>query len=176
MKTILSVSLFLSFSFSFYSQLTWEARTTFPGTGGNHAIAFSHGTKGYLMTGINNADYKDFWEYDHVNNTWTQLPNYPGPKRSYGLGLVIGDKAYIGFGHTLSLSGYQNDWWEYDFTTTTWTQKTTSQVQEEIIRHLKLRMEKSTWDLEIQILSNSRIGGNTIQRMINGHKKQIILD
>ena len=71
--------------------------------------------------GVNVTQYKDFWEYDSGTDTWTQLPNYPGPARSYGVGYSLNGKAYIGFGH--SGSSYLTDWWQYDFSTSTWTQK-----------------------------------------------------
>ncbi len=107
----------------FSAQVSWQVRASFPGAGRNHAIAFSHGTMGYVMTGVSTSDYKDFWQYNSLTDTWTQLPDYPGPKRSYGVGYVINDKAYIGLGHTKGVSGYCQDWWQYDFNTSVWTQK-----------------------------------------------------
>ena len=119
--------LLLAFSF-LVAQLaaqTWTKMTNFGGAGRNHAIGFSHGTKGYVMTGESASQYKDFWEYDSGTNSWKQLPNYPGVARSYGIGYVVNDKVYIGFGHTSTTSAANTkDWWEYDFNTTTWTQKT----------------------------------------------------
>ena len=103
-------------------QVSWQKMASFPGAGRNHAIAFSHGTKGYCMTGVGAANYKDFYEYNSLTNSWTKLPDYPGQIRSYGLGFVIGDKAYIGLGHTTG-HAMLKDWWEYDFGTSTWTQK-----------------------------------------------------
>ncbi len=112
----------LSFcAFQLAAQETWKKMASLPGKGRNHAIAFSHGTKGYVMTGEDVSVMKDFWEYDSGSNTWKQLTDYPGVARSYGIGHVIDDKAYIGFGH--GQSGTLTDWWQYDFTTATWTQK-----------------------------------------------------
>jgi N-acetylneuraminic acid mutarotase len=103
------------------AQETWKKMASLPGAGRNHAIAFSHGTKGYVMTGEDVSLMKDVWEYDSDLNTWKQLANYPGAARSYGIGYVVGDKAYIGMGH--SSSAALTDWWQYDFTTATWTSK-----------------------------------------------------
>jgi N-acetylneuraminic acid mutarotase len=105
------------------AQESWKKMASLPGAGRNHAIAFSHGTKGYVMTGEDVSLMKDVWEYDSQTNTWKQLANYPGAARSYGIGAVVGDKAYIGMGH--SSSAALTDWWEFDFTTSTWTAKAT---------------------------------------------------
>ena len=113
---------FLLINFFSNAQVVWQARANFAGTARNHAIGFSYGDKGYIVTGgHNNTQFKDFWEYNSLTDSWTQLPDYPGVVRSYGIGAVIGDKAYIGFGH--SGNTYLTDWWEYDFTNSTWTQK-----------------------------------------------------
>ena len=105
------------------AQVSWTKMASLPGEGRNHAIAFSHGTKGYVLTGEGNTTsyLKDFWEYDSGTNAWTQLPNFPGSARSYGEGKVIVDKAFVGLGH--SGPNYFTDWWQYDFTNSTWTQK-----------------------------------------------------
>ena len=115
------LKLLFIFSTLIKAQVTWQVRASFAGTARNHAIAFSHGTKGYVMTGVNNGTlFKDVWEYDSNTDKWTALPAYPGPGRFYGVGYVVKDKAYIGFGHS---AGFLVDWWEYDFLTTKWTQK-----------------------------------------------------
>jgi N-acetylneuraminic acid mutarotase len=119
---------FLLLSIFFYTvqldaQESWKKMASLPGGGRHHAIAFSHGTKGYVMTGEDVSLMKDFWEYDSDLNSWKQLTNYPGVARSYGIGAVVGDKAYIGMGH--SSSAALTDWWQYDFTTSSWTAKAT---------------------------------------------------
>src|SRR5262249_18702426 len=87
------------------------------------AVAFTIGTKAYLGTGYEASisNYvKDFWEYDPVNDTWTQKANFGGVARSEAFGFGIGTKGYIGGGWN-GLSFY-NDFWEYNTTTNTWTQ------------------------------------------------------
>ncbi len=121
MKLKITTSALVLLSFQLFAQVAWQKMAIFPGAGRDHAIGFSHGTKGYVMTGESPTPYKDFWEYNSVTNAWTQLPSYPGAARSYGIGEVINDKAYIGFGH--STSAYLTDWWEYDFINSTWTKK-----------------------------------------------------
>ncbi len=107
---------------SLFAQVAWQARSDFGGTERNHAIGFSYGTDGYVMTGVHNGVlYKDFWQYNSLTDVWIQLPDFPGPARSYGVGYIIKDKAYVGLGH--SSSGFITDFWEYNFSNTTWTQK-----------------------------------------------------
>lgn len=125
MKNIILLFAFTLFMTQLPAQVAWQKMANFPGGVRDHAIAFSHGTNGYVMTGENGgtgAQYKDFWSYNSVTNTWAQLTSYPGVARSYGAGYVIGDKAFVGFGH--SSTAYLKDWWQYDFTTSTWSQKT----------------------------------------------------
>ncbi len=108
------------------AQVVWQQMANFGGTARNHSIGFSHGTKGYVVTGLHGqTDYKDFWEYNSLTNTWTQLPDYPGQSSSYGVGFVINDKAYIGLGDHRSngVKTYLKTWWEYNFLNSTWTQK-----------------------------------------------------
>ncbi len=122
MKNKILAAFFSFAAFQLQAQVSWQKMASLPGAGRDHAIAFSHGTNGYITSGENNGtQYKDFWEYNSLTNTWTQLPSYPGPARSYGVGYVINEKAFIGFGHTGST--FLTDWWQYDFTTSTWSQK-----------------------------------------------------
>jgi len=121
MKIVIGLLMISVISFA-QGQMIWEQMADFGGEGRHHAIAFSRGSNGYLLSGTTTVLKKDFWEYNSLTNTWVQLPDYPGPARSYGIGCVIANKAYIGFGH--SSNGYPTDWWEYDFTTQQWVQKT----------------------------------------------------
>ncbi|TND09139.1 MAG: hypothetical protein FD123_1542 [Bacteroidetes bacterium] len=55
---------------------------------------------------------------------WVQKAMYGGPARHRSTGLTIGNRGYMGLGHTNSTFDvlYQ-DWWEYDPGSDTWTQK-----------------------------------------------------
>jgi hypothetical protein len=97
----------------------WTKKADFiADTGRCAAISFEISGKGYLGTGylgqVSGELYyfKDFWEYDTLNNTWTQKQNFRGGARSWAIGLSIGEKGYIGAGIN-SEHSIMRDWWEY---------------------------------------------------------------
>ncbi len=58
------------------------------------------------------------------SNTWTQKSNFGGTARHRASAFVIGEKGYIGLGHTNSGAHIiYDDLWEYDPATNAWTQK-----------------------------------------------------
>ena len=77
--------------------------------------------KGYLGTGESFGPLSDFWEYEPINDIWTQKANYGGTARWSDVGFSLGQKGYIGIGVS-SIVGYENDIWEYDPVTDAWTQ------------------------------------------------------
>ena len=91
-------------------------------SGRRFAASFAIGTKGYIGTGSTTATMfmDDFWEYDAVNNAWTQKANFGGSPRNHATGFAIGNKGYIGTGYDGTLKA---DFWEYNPATNTWTQK-----------------------------------------------------
>ncbi|MEM6967622.1 MAG: kelch repeat-containing protein [Bacteroidota bacterium] len=125
-RNLLSFALLL---FCFVSNgQTWEALNDSPYSG-HHAINFSIDGVGYSVTGnivssiINpfGSPSKQFYSYDPDLDEWTQLADYPGSNRGYGIGDVWEGKAYIGFG----LNGNDTplrDLWSYDPATDTWTE------------------------------------------------------
>lgn len=55
---------------------------------------------------------RDFWEYDPLNNTWTQKADFPGEERKSAVTFSVGNKGYIGMGE--NSNGKLKDFWEYD--------------------------------------------------------------
>lgn len=100
---------------------SWVQKANAP-VGRHHPISFAINGKGYAITGTtsNNAPTDDAYEYDPVANTWTTLPDFPGLARSFGMGVVSGGKAYMGFGATTTQ--YLKDFWSFDPTDGTYTQ------------------------------------------------------
>ncbi len=100
---------------------SWVQMSNAP-TGRHHPVSFSLDGKGYAVTGTraNGQPTSDAYEYDPVANTWTTLSAFPGPARSFGIGVVNNGIAYLGFG--AGFSNYLNDLWSYDATTNTWTE------------------------------------------------------
>ncbi|MBL4657722.1 MAG: hypothetical protein JKX73_06955, partial [Flavobacteriales bacterium] len=99
---------------------TWVQRANFGSTSRKDAVAFSIGGKGYIGTGTDGGNKKDFWEYNQANDTWTQKADFGGTARFSAVGFSIIDKGYIGTGFD---GAKKNDFWEYDTTSNSWTQK-----------------------------------------------------
>ena len=102
---------------------TWEQKTNLPSSPRSNAVGFSIGTKGYIGTGSNGANFgHDFYEWDQATDTWTQKANYTGGARWCAAGFSIGSKGYIGTGAD-SIQNIHSDFREYDPTTNSWTQR-----------------------------------------------------
>src|SRR5438552_3611955 len=55
-----------------------------------------------------------------AQDRWVQKADFGGGGRNLAAGFSIGDKGYIGTGHS---TGYVKDFWEYDPPTNVWTKK-----------------------------------------------------
>jgi len=98
----------------------WIQKASFPQLL-DFAVGFSIGNKGYIGTGFTTVESRQFWEYDPVNNAWTQKADFGGTARSGAAGFSINNKGYIGTGY-LFFSALR-DFWEYDPTNNAWIQK-----------------------------------------------------
>ncbi len=105
-----------------YLPNTFAARTA--------VVSFSIGTKGYIGTGTKqisgvDTDYPDFWEYNSLNDTWTQKANFANSStgRKNAVGFAIGTKGYVGTGGNGGGNAL-TDFWEFDPSGNTWTSKT----------------------------------------------------
>lgn len=109
---------------------SWTQRQSLPGsTNRTAAVAFSINGKGYVGLGaqdfntINTVFLNDLWEYDPVNDSWSQRASIPDSARMKSSCFVINDKVYIVGG----LTGYpelaSNDLWMYDPSSDQWTSK-----------------------------------------------------
>jgi len=87
-------------------------------------VGFAIGDNGYVGLGSRkNPGHpwilkKDFWKYDSVNNTWSQLGDFPGVGRKDGIGFAINGKGYLGMGYA---GTNHNDMYEYEPSNDTWT-------------------------------------------------------
>ncbi len=97
----------------------WDQTSSFIGDGRHHPITFSNEDYGFVVSG---SYLDDFYRYDKLNETWSQLADIPFSGRGYSYGVAIENKAYMGFGST-SNGQYPTDWWEYDMDNNTWNQK-----------------------------------------------------
>jgi N-acetylneuraminic acid mutarotase len=109
------------------SQGYWTQKATFPGAARYDAMSFEIGTKGYVIGGFDGGTtfFKDVWEYDAVNNTWTQKQNF-NSTRWMSISFSIGSKGYIATGD--GSTNYPNDFWEYNSSTDTWNKKSSPPI------------------------------------------------
>lgn len=100
----------------------WEEKAGFLSDGRYGGIAFGMNGKGYFGLGTNaygrSLSYKDLWEYDPVDNTWTQKQDFPGDSKRYAVSFEIDGKIYVGTGQGLD---YKKDFWKYDPVADEWT-------------------------------------------------------
>ena len=62
----------------------------------------------------------DFYQYDPINDSWTELTPFPGAPRGFAIGDTWNGKAYFGFGH--DGTSLLNDLWEFDPSSMSWTE------------------------------------------------------
>ncbi|MEY3237487.1 MAG: hypothetical protein RI883_1588 [Bacteroidota bacterium] len=106
---------------------SWLKKNDFGGLKRERAVAFSIGDFGYVGTGVDTVEvvHNDFWKYDAVLDTWTQIANLPGLARRDAVAFAIGGKGYVGTGidNDESALGIKlNDFWEYDPSSNSWLQ------------------------------------------------------
>ena len=102
---------------------TWESFSSLPSTfKTHHSYAFSFNGVGYMVSGWSESGPRtDFYSYDPAQDAWTQLDDYPGPARGYGIGYEANGKAYLGFGITTG-GDYLRDLWVFDPVANTWNE------------------------------------------------------
>lgn len=84
---------------------TWTQMKDFPGEGRVAGTQFSHGGKGYVLSGQgddhNNFDEGEFFQYDPLNDSWQMLESHPGNSSRWAPGsFVIGDTVYFTSGRS----------------------------------------------------------------------------
>lgn len=130
MKKIYALILFsillLGADSSSNAQGSWDRSLTFTGSGRTFPSTFTIGTDVYIGIGLTSVApqtaAQDFWKFDPVSGTWSQVANFGGPARWGGFGFAIDGKGYAGCGRDAVPNVY-NDLWEYDTTSNSWTQK-----------------------------------------------------
>jgi N-acetylneuraminic acid mutarotase len=98
---------------------SWNQVSNFIEDGRHHPITFANDNYGFVVCG---SYTNDVFKYDKLNDSWSQLQDFPAAGRGYSYGVTVGNKAYMGLGST-SNGLYPNDWWEYNMDNDSWTQK-----------------------------------------------------
>ncbi|ETR66038.1 MAG: hypothetical protein OMM_13338, partial [Candidatus Magnetoglobus multicellularis str. Araruama] len=96
----------------------WEQCSDF---GGGKRSYFKAATvNGNIYTGLGQSDNStilDWWEYDTIQNKWTEKAVPPFEERKYNEVVAVGQKIFVGLGTGLE------DWWEYNIIEDSWSNK-----------------------------------------------------
>lgn len=94
----------------------WIPRANFGGVARHRCTAFSVGNKGYIGGGHINSGtpvyHEDYWEYDPVTDSWTQIADFGGGKRYHATAFSIGEFGYVGCGEDDD-DNYHTDFYRY---------------------------------------------------------------
>lgn len=107
------------------SQNDWDDELSLGGDAGDglnrgSAVAFNVDGFGFCGLGTGSAEYfKDFWKFDPIANTWTQVADFEGSARREAVAFVVGQIAYVGSGQ--DADGLTSDFYAYDHLTNTWS-------------------------------------------------------
>ncbi len=95
----------------------------------HHSNGFTYDGVAYVFEGTYTEDSsKEVWKYTPEDDSWTQLPEFPGLGRAISIGDDWDGKYYHGFGKgdpddsEGPFADYLNDLWEFDPATETHTQ------------------------------------------------------
>ena len=113
---------FLCMCFQIQAQ-DWVQVTSLPNAFNetHHSFAFSFDDMGYIVAGNSNSGVRDdFYQYNPVTNSWTELTPFPGGARGFAIGDTWNGKAYFGFGN--DGTSRLNDLWVFDPSNMSWTE------------------------------------------------------
>ncbi len=115
----------------------WIAKASFSGLGRTGAVAFTVGERAYIGLGgslnpnktVSNV-YKDLWEYNPDNNSWTQKADYPGSGGFLATSLSFGNGGIV-CGGSNNIGSVKNDCYVYYPSGNYWIQKASMPVVNE---------------------------------------------
>ena len=119
MRPLYIITAFLLSPFLILAQSEWDTIAPLPNNlVTDHSFGFALEGKGYFMAGADEFSYLDvFYQYDPETDVWSELNDFPGGNRGFGIGDTWNGKAYFGFGFG---NGYNRDLWEFDPQTGEW--------------------------------------------------------
>ena len=100
----------------------WTKVADFPGGPRVGATAFVICNKAYVGCGYSDSSgqqvlHHDFWQYDPVSNSWTQVTSLSTFGRCFASAFSIGSFGYVGTG-SVAVGPYENDFWNFHFVDT----------------------------------------------------------
>ncbi len=106
----------------------WSQKASMPSAAGTRygADCFVLGSKAYVIAGSTGGPpyLSDVWEYDAVNDSWSQKNNVPAglAYRSGGVGFTSGGIGYVegGLYNNGSTNSYPHDLWKYNAINDSW--------------------------------------------------------
>lgn len=102
----------------------WTQKADYLGGLCYHTTGFTMNNIAYVGTGRTSATgstlVQNFYKYDAVTNSWTEITSFPGIGRRGAVSFVIGDYAYVGSGE--SNSGVVGSFYRFDPSNESWTQ------------------------------------------------------
>ena len=105
------------------SRNVWTEIAPFPGVARTEAVAFSIDGKGYVGTGLNDdlaqTELGDFWMYDPLEDTWTEIASFPGSPRYSAVAFSLNGLGYVGTGFD---GNYTQDFYRYDPQSGVWSE------------------------------------------------------
>lgn len=130
-----SIEIYSTYKQDFYvfntQTKTWGSIPDMPIVRGE-AVAFTIGSKGYVITGysVDGTTGKNVYCFDPATNVWSRKADFPGGERGDAVGFALNDKGYVGGGFRgiwiISENVFPHfypDFFEYNPATDQWTRK-----------------------------------------------------
>lgn len=96
---------------------SWTEMTTLPDQGRVAGAQFAHNGMGYALSGDGEGHTSmptgEFWQFDPLDNSWTQWPAHPGMSRWAPSSFVINNEVYL-------INGMSMDPGTFDYMDTNW--------------------------------------------------------
>jgi N-acetylneuraminic acid mutarotase len=123
MKKIFVFILFLFITnINLQAQNTWTSKQSMT-LGLGYSASFTIGNYGYVVAGFSNVDISNStWQFDVVNNLWTQKADAGTTLRYSPVGFSVNGKGYIGMGLDMN-DNTLDDLLQFDPSLNSWTQK-----------------------------------------------------
>jgi len=123
LKKILLLIPLIGLTYSGYGQYSWIQKASLPAPERYAATSCVSDDRVFIGLGSNGSTiFKDWWEYDPINDSWTQKADFIPGGRYVAASMSINGTIYLGLGVDFLLT-IRHDWWSYDPIMNSWMQK-----------------------------------------------------